>query len=179
MNPGQFWSILQVAYREAGDGTTHDWFVALKKELARLPPPEILRFRRRFDELVRAADKTDLWGAAYLINGGCSDDGFHYFRCWLVGMGQAVYEKALDDPDSLADVLQGEGPCEASLDTAPARAWEEKTGRTAEEFYRELDRLSGHFPAADEGEDWDFDDNDEVRRRFPRLARLYLSESEE
>jgi len=26
-------------------------------------------------------------GAAYIINGGCSDDGFEYFRRWLVLQG--------------------------------------------------------------------------------------------
>src|SRR5262245_16992316 len=111
MNSGQFWDILQAAYRAAENGTTDDWFEALKTELAKLPTPQILRFRHRFDDLIGAAYKTDLWGAASLINGGCSNDGFHYFRCWLIGMGQAVYENALDNPDSLADVLEGEGPC--------------------------------------------------------------------
>ena len=32
----------------------------------------------------------DLWGAAYLANGGCSDDGFDYFRGWLIGQGRKV-----------------------------------------------------------------------------------------
>jgi hypothetical protein len=30
----------------------------------------------------------DQWGAAYLANGGCSDDGFDYFRGWLIGQGR-------------------------------------------------------------------------------------------
>jgi Protein of unknown function (DUF4240) len=44
-----------------------------------------------------------LWGAAYLINGGCSDDGFDYFRGWLLSQGHATWQAALADPDSLAD----------------------------------------------------------------------------
>ena len=47
----------------------------------------------------------DLWGAAYLINGGCSDDGFAYFRSWLISRGRAAYEEAVRDPDSLADLV--------------------------------------------------------------------------
>jgi hypothetical protein len=45
----------------------------------------------------------DLWGAAYLINGGCSDDGFDYFRGWLLSQGRAIWQATLADPDSLAD----------------------------------------------------------------------------
>ncbi|MFL6076856.1 MAG: DUF4240 domain-containing protein [Mycobacteriales bacterium] len=32
----------------------------------------------------------DLWGAAYLINGGASDDGFDYFRGWLIARTRGV-----------------------------------------------------------------------------------------
>ena len=36
-----------------------------------------------------------LWDAAYLINGGCSDDGFDYFRGWLVDQGRETFERCL------------------------------------------------------------------------------------
>jgi hypothetical protein len=52
----------------------------------------------------------DLWGAADVIHGGCSDDGFEYFRCWLVSRGRRVYEAALADPDSLAQQDVRPGP---------------------------------------------------------------------
>ena len=44
-----------------------------------------------------------LWGAAYVINGGCSDDPFVDFRASLISRGRQVFERALSDPDSLAD----------------------------------------------------------------------------
>ena len=47
------------------------------------------------------AYRQELWGAAYLINGGCSDDGFVYFLGWLIAQGRDVYQAALPDPDSL------------------------------------------------------------------------------
>ncbi len=141
MNSEQFWHILQTAYVPEDQGTLQDWFDSLRKELLQLPPEEIVEFGRHYDALVGAAYKTDLWGAAYVINGGCSDDGFHEFRSWLVGMGRDVYEKALADPDSLADVLHGQWPCHAALDAAAPRAWEEKTGRTPVDYGEELDKL--------------------------------------
>jgi hypothetical protein len=74
---------------------------------------EILRGRSR-EEIVGAAQplwdlmadsyRCDLWAAAYLINGGASDDGFEYFRGRLIAEGREVFERAVADPDSLADV---------------------------------------------------------------------------
>jgi hypothetical protein len=126
---------------------------------------------------VAAAYTVDLWGAAYLINGGSSDDGFYYFRCWLVGMGKKVYENALANPDSLADVVTVGEEYEAEIYGVAHAAWE-RAGRTDEEFEEELER-QGRVPGAElRGEDWDFDDDEEVRRRFPRLAQMYLVEEE-
>jgi Protein of unknown function (DUF4240) len=68
-----------------------------------LPPFEV-QHRQAF------ADSYDwgLWGAAYVIDGGCSDDGFDYFRAYLISRGRAVFEAAMADPDSLADAdLEG------------------------------------------------------------------------
>jgi hypothetical protein len=41
----------------------------------------------------------DLWGAAFVINGGCSDDGCERFRARLIMQGRDVFERALDDPE--------------------------------------------------------------------------------
>ncbi len=38
-----------------------------------------------------------------VVNGGCSDDGFEYFRGWLIGQGGAYFEAALKDPERAAD----------------------------------------------------------------------------
>ena len=36
-------------------------------------------------------------------NGGCSDDGFEYFRCWLIGLGKDKFEQALQNPESITE----------------------------------------------------------------------------
>jgi Protein of unknown function (DUF4240) len=38
------------------------------------------------------------------MNGGSSDDGFRYFRDWLIPEGRATLEKALASPDPLAEL---------------------------------------------------------------------------
>jgi len=61
----------------------------------------------------RQAYRWDLWGAAYIIGGGCSDDGFIDFQYGLIAKGREIYESALANPDSLADLaIPGEIPNE-------------------------------------------------------------------
>jgi hypothetical protein len=167
----RFWSILESAGQGGDGGHARN----LQRALTNLPPEDILGFYRCYEDLVDAAYGVDLWGAAYTINGGCSDDGFHYFRIWLVSMGRRIYTAALHDPDSLAEVVDPEeGPCEGDLDHAARQAWLKKTKRKEEELFEELSRLERR-PGQDlEGEDWDYDDEEELRRRLPRLSRMYL-----
>lgn len=166
----QFWKVIDDSYRP--EGVEH--FEALKAKLAEWPESELVAFQAHFDELMDAANRIDLWGAAYLINGGCSDDGFHDFRAWLIGRGRHVYEAAVRNPDTLADVLDGEPVDGFGLEVAAVRVYEERTGR--DDFYDRLDREeAGLPPPPPEGDDWDFEDAIEMRRRFPRLSRLYAA----
>jgi hypothetical protein len=57
----------------------------LSKILSLLTPDEILQFDNTFHLLLKQSYTWDLWGAAFIINGGCSDDTFDYFRSWLIG----------------------------------------------------------------------------------------------
>src|SRR4051812_35630258 len=108
MDDKRFWDLLAVACKHDVKGSlTGEWGGALVEQLMTLPPDLIVRFDWWFGHKTDALYTNDHWAAAYLINGGASDDGFYYWRCWLVGMGKAVYEAALRDPDSLAGVVAG------------------------------------------------------------------------
>ena len=89
--------------RTATDGDCQAQTAQLVAALGQRSVVEVLDWDRIQDELWVESYRRDLWGAAYLINGGCSDDGFDYFRGWLLGQGQAIWQAALADPDSLAD----------------------------------------------------------------------------
>jgi Protein of unknown function (DUF4240) len=139
--------------------------------LEQLPPGEIATFERHFSQRLAEAYRWDLWGLAYQLNGGCSDDGFVYFRCWLLAQGRVTWEAALAASDSLMDypVASWSGQeleCEPMLYVAfnayHARAEAELPA-------------DSHVPQPTEplGERWDFEDDGEVRRRLPRTwARL-------
>ncbi|SFR71265.1 Protein of unknown function [Agromyces sp. CF514] len=66
---------------------------------------EVEAFAREFRRQLVRLNRWSVWDAGYAASGGLSDDGFHYFRSWLIGKGAAVVELALADPDRLVPYL--------------------------------------------------------------------------
>ncbi|MEV8512261.1 DUF4240 domain-containing protein [Dactylosporangium sp. NPDC051484] len=104
MDVDQFWAVVDGARAQAGG----DWSAVpefVTDALARRPLADIADFAQIQDELEWAAYREDLLTACRLINAGFgSDDGFLYFRDWLLVQGRAAFEAALANPDSLLDV---------------------------------------------------------------------------
>jgi len=125
---------------------------------------------------IAAANKIDLWGAAYLINGGCSDDGFDYFRGWLIAQGREVFERTVADPDALAElpVVQGASAGGPDLDGEDVLsiAWDAHVRATGVQL--PADAFTIRYPEPAPGWDFDFDDRAEMTRRLPRLSALRL-----
>jgi len=151
MTEDQFWNLLE------GWSPHKDPEAELAAKLEALEPAEIADFQSRFRRAnIRAYDWL-LWAAAYIIDGGCSDDGFTDFRSGLISRGRKVFESALSDPDSLVDVASedddaGYIPHEEFAYVA-AQVYEKKTG--SEMPYEEIP-----YPSDPTGENWDFDDEE-------------------
>jgi hypothetical protein len=166
-----FWAMIEAA-RKAGKNDQEGMCEALAEALGELEAKEIAGFDRAFRELRVKAKRWDLWGAAYLMSGGCSDDGFEYFRNWLIGVGQKVYEAALADPDSLV---------KAPLWLAEGDVREfESLGYVASDVYEQVAekplKFVGDGEVDVEGEEFDLDDGEEMRKRYPKLAGKYLED---
>ena len=103
MDTTTFWRLIDAARKRAGAD-----LCARADELAELlqdlPPGELRQFQRYYDEQIRRATTWGLRGAANVIKGGCTEDSFRYFRDWLISEGRHTFERALDLPDSLADL---------------------------------------------------------------------------
>jgi len=176
----EFWAIVESARAGVGDTVSDADLVAehAVERLAALPPGKIVEYQQVYEELDRESYRWDLWAAGYVINGGCSDDGFDYFRAWLVAQGRQVWERALADPDSLADVVTvdaaDEAFCEDML-SAAYDATQQVTGDGAA-LYAALDALGGQDERPDSpvGEEFDFDDPEEMEARLPRLSAVFL-----
>jgi len=162
MTREQFWKLVD---RVKG---TKKREVAIAKLLRKLTPSEIVSYQEHFDTLTRQAYRWDLWGAAYIIGGGCSDDGFIDFQYGLIAQGREIYESALASPDSLADLaIQGEIPNELFGYVAD-HVYEDLTGE--DEIPRPSSRKKTPNPL---GEEWDFDDAVQNARRLPKLWAKY------
>lgn len=140
--------------------------------LAAMPLTDILDAQQLLWDLMAESYRTDLWGAAYLINGGASDDGFDCFRGWLICQGRATYEAVVADPDSLAAVpavitaaAEGTDMWAEDILGAPYEAYHRRTGQ---DFPPDAWTIA--YPDL-EG-DWDFEDSEEAFRHLPRLAEL-------
>jgi hypothetical protein len=102
--PGSdLWSIIERVER-ASRGDLDAACAAFQAELERLDDAALLATDIEFCHAMSGAYDWNVWGAAYVIHGGCSDDGFWDFRAGLVALGRKVYEQALRDPDALAEV---------------------------------------------------------------------------
>jgi hypothetical protein len=160
----KFWVIVDAVRKGAGKDT--DARVdKLRENLSGLSAEELQQFQNVYDEQIRRSYRWDLWGAAYLMNGGCSDDGFRYFRDWLVSEGRVVFEKALANPDSLADLPRADMAELELFGYVALELFEEKaTGELDRDFSTEI--------AAPVGEQWD---EEQLPSLFPRLNGIYGS----
>ncbi len=136
----------------------------LESALAAMSAEEIAAFDDNVSKLCTDSYGWPIWGAAYIINGGCSDDGFDYFRGWLIGKGREVFEAAMADPDSLVDYVEDEVECEDLLSVA-WQAYKDKTGKDR------LPPTPHRNPTLEDS--WDFDDETEMRKRYPRLCEKF------
>jgi hypothetical protein len=170
VEPTEFWALIDAA-RSDCDGEPGEDGAALGKalgvRLAALPEIRRAGFGRMYAALVREAATWDLYGAAYLIGGGCDDGGFEDFRFGLVAAGRDWYATALKDADSLA----------GHPAVAEAAEWDDDSAIFAELVGDHISRATGVILRnADElaGRAFDVDDDDAMRFRLPRLSALFL-----
>lgn len=171
MDETEFWELVD-ASREAAEGDPEEQADLLVERLLGLDPESVLDFARHFESRYNRAYRWDLWGAAWLLLDGASDDAFDFFRCWLIGQGREVFEGALHgDPDSLADLLDdfdeeidGDGE---ELGYAADEAYEQLTGDVAP------DLGIPPAPAEPEGTPVDFENEAALAERYPRLWQRF------
>ena len=163
----QFWQLIEASRTDlSGDDLCNAQAQNLKKLLLKFSAEELIQFDDIFDQLIAAAYRWDLWGAATIINGGASDDGFTYFRWWLIAQGRNYYEAALENPDNAGDNADTEedAECEA-IRYCAAEAYQENTGA---EMPHEA---KGCYPPAQPaGTKWK---EEELEELYPRLCEKF------
>ncbi len=166
MNEATFWRLIGET-RAAADNDTDEQSHRLEQRLSKLPARAILGFERIRQSLERRAYTWDIWGAAYVIEDGCSDDCFRDFRGYLISLGRGPYQNALRNPDSLAPIVQDaeNGDWENADDVAPD-AYSSVTGN---DYPGDDSDLSGD----PRGQPWDDDSQETLIKRYPALAARF------
>jgi Protein of unknown function (DUF4240) len=98
----KFWEIVQIAHDQSS-GDMDEKCNFIRGTLSALPKDEAIAFARIFDSQMDIAYSWPLWGAAFIVNGGCGDDTFSDFRAALISRGHSAFKNAVSNPDSLAD----------------------------------------------------------------------------
>ena len=164
MNEATFWTIMLETNKESG-GEPPIQQELIEKKLNGLSPDEIIEFDNIYRELINKAYDWKLWAAAYIVNGGCSDDCFMDFRGWLIGQGEEIYTKALIDPDSLGDLDNLEEDMEwEGYGYLAFTVYERKTGKEMP-----INSEISH-PSEPKGEEWD---EDELEKLLPKLSQKH------
>ncbi len=180
MDSARFWHIIETVRAESQ--STDAFLERLTETLQALPAEDIVSFDLQFRLLDGEASTDDLRDAVNLILKRCTDTDFDNFRRWLVAQGQTVFEQALPDPDTLADVV--------SVDTLPLleafthtmyNAYERKTGTHMPVVIEEQDlqSLFESLAVGDEGDDaanrGATERYETPHKRYPRLAEKFHS----
>ena len=176
MDEEQFWAIVQTAVDEAGDDE-EAYLEVVKRELSKLSLKEMIGFRLRTDKLLYDSYTSEMWCAGYLMNGGCSDDGFEYFRLWVISRGRKVYEAAMANPDNLIDYIGDDDEMDffefESFWYVALEAFEEAVDA---ELYDYVDddnfkTCEGNYPNFEFN--WEEDDPESMQKLCPRLFEKF------
>jgi hypothetical protein len=163
MTLDQFWDIVDRVH-VGSEGDMDKKCELLDAELRRLPLDEVRSFHDYFYECLDRAYSWELWAAAYIIGGGCSNDKFSDFRSTLISMGRQTFERTLADPQSLADI-------DYDSETADYEGYQYVPTRVECDLNGGLNfpRTRPH-PDDPSGTIWD---EDKVAELYPRLAKKY------
>ena len=148
LDENMYWSIIEKSLQNTNSQDEQEQF--LIREISKLTPKEMIGFRLRTDKLLYDTYNSEMLCAGYIMNGGCSDDGFEYFRNWIISRGKDTYYKAKQNPDSLinaaddnADMYDFERFWYVALE-----AFEQKTGKDLYDYIDEdnFKTREGYYP---------------------------------
>jgi len=157
----QFWAIIENSNKGK----------YIEDELNKLSCDEVLGYIHWWDYYHKQSYKQDLWAVAYIVLGGCSDDGFDYFRFWLITRGEAVYMNALQSADSLcnefANLTGDEYPMWEEVSYIPQEVLENRFEIDFYEYEAEGQVEYENIPLPELEFEWKEDDEDSMRKVCP------------
>jgi hypothetical protein len=143
MQENDFWNIIEQSL-VAAPHKYEEQITALKMILLTLDPVDIVLFDNRFTDLLALSYDYKLWGAAHIINHGCSDDCFYCFRQYLIAQGKDKFYQSLANPDTCTDWIKTEEQENwEGLQYAAFEAYKQRTGVDIPQQYNPSFELKG------------------------------------
>ena len=127
MTEAIFWSLIEQSRAESKT-RPKQIFQILQEKLASFSGDEILRFDHILHEILRFGYRSNMLAAATIINVSSELDELNEFEAFIIMQGKEVWDQALKNPDSLADLeIEDEAKCPELLEI-PEKAYEQATG---------------------------------------------------
>lgn len=155
-----FWEIIEVSFAsEEGDPLD-----VLVNHLEAFSKSSILSFERILRKKLGELYDNNLWAVAFISKHGCSDDGFTYFRAWVISRGRQFFEAVVKDPSfAVKDMEKGEKmECEELLYAANT-AYENTAG---EPLWSKVSQSEVKL----KGKDWKEED---LPKLYPELCQRF------
>lgn len=172
MDEDRFWHIIEIAKRDSED--LDDLVQNITKHIKNLPLEDVIGFNLQEEKLRFDSYTSEMWCAGYILNGGCSDDSFEYFRCWIIAQGRDLFYKAKENPDTLYELYDSEIEYYDFEDLmyVASEVFEERTGKDIIDFldYEQFTFHEGNHP--DFEFNWIEDDEESMRKICPRLMEV-------
>lgn len=168
-----YWGIIEKSLKNSSNQDEQEKI--LNDEIYKLNPKEMIGFRLYTDKLLYDTYSSEMWCAGYIMNGGCSDDSFEYFRLWVISRGKDTYLKAKANPDYLVNEVIAElefydfeGFWYISLNT-----FKRKTGKDLYDFidYDKFKMSEGNYPQFEFT--WDEEDPESMKKICPELFKHF------
>ena len=164
-----FWRIIDNSLRSTRDQDEQERHLIF--EIGKLTPKEMIGFRLRTDYLLYHTYTSEMWCAGYIMNGGCSDDGFEYFRCWVISRGKDTFKNAQANPDHLInEVVEGTESYEfESFWYVALEAFNRKTGKDLYDYIdnENFKTREGSYPQFEFS--WREEDPESMKKICPKL----------
>ena len=167
-----YWAIVEKSLKSTKNQDDQEQF--LIKEIGKLTPKQMIGFRLRTDKFLYDTYNSEMWCAGYIMNGGCSDDGFEYFRNWIISRGKNVYYNAKQNPDNLisevdknAEMYDFESYWYVALE-----AFKQKTGKDLYDYIdnENFHTKEGQYPKIEFS--WQEENPESMKKVFPKLFEV-------
>lgn len=169
LNENVYWEIIDRSLRNRNHQDAQEQF--LIEELSKLTPKEMVGFRLRTDMFLYETYSSEMWCAGYIMNGGCSDDGFEYFRNWVISRGKETYYNAKENPDYLImEVVANDDFYEfESFWYVALEAFQQKTGKNLYDYidYDNFKMGEGNYQNFELT--WDEENPESMKKICPKL----------